>query len=77
MAMKLPTPPDARAEPWSATDKGQFVGLELAQLGKALRRQHVAGDVGHDFRQIADTALSVDHARSGAPKRTSFAPRRT
>ena len=53
---------DARAEPRLAAHQRQLVGLELAQLGEAFRRQRLAGNVGHDFRQVADPALGIDHA---------------
>jgi hypothetical protein len=54
---------DARADARRAAHERQLVDVDLAQLGKPLRRKFVAGDVGDDFRQIADAALGVEHAR--------------
>ena len=53
---------DARADARRAAHERQLVDVDLAQLGKPLGRKHVAGDVGNDFRQIADAALGVEHA---------------
>jgi hypothetical protein len=53
---------DARADARRAAHERQLVDVDLAQLGKPLRRKHVAGDVRDDFRQIADAALGVEHA---------------
>ena len=53
---------DARADARRAAHERQLVDVDLAQLGKPLRRKFVAGDVGDDFRQIADAALGVEHA---------------
>jgi hypothetical protein len=53
---------DARADARRAAHERQLVDVDLAQLGKPRRRKFVAGDVGDDFRQIADAALGVEHA---------------
>src|SRR5580693_1812024 len=55
-------PADARPDPRLAFDQGQLGRIEFLQLGKALRRQRFAGEIGNDFRQIANLALVVDHA---------------
>ena len=60
--MKLPTLPTQGPMRGLPRTSGSLSGLSLRSLFEALRRQRVAGDVGHDFRQIADAALRVDHA---------------
>jgi hypothetical protein len=53
---------DAGADAWIAAHRRQLFRLQLAQLVEALWRQHVARDVGNDFRQVAQLAVLVDHA---------------
>src|SRR5580700_2312075 len=55
-------PGDARPDPRLAFHQWQFFRIELFQLGKAAGREHVGGNVGNDFRQIADVAFGIDQA---------------
>ena len=52
---------------WSAEARSgfhhrQFRNVGLLDLGEALRRERVAGDVRHDLRQVADLAVFVHDA---------------
>ena len=58
---------DARAKPRRAADQRQLVGLELAELRQPFGRKRLAGDVGDHFREVADTALGIEHAGLFAP----------
>src|SRR5579862_4165136 len=55
-------PADARPDPWLALHQRQLFRIELFQLGEVFRRQRLAGEIGNDFRQVANLALGVDHA---------------
>jgi hypothetical protein len=55
-------PTDTGAKPRLAGHHLQFLEIGLLDLGEALGRQRLAGNVGHDFRQIADLAIGVDDA---------------
>src|SRR5580704_1716593 len=53
---------DARPDARLAFDQRQFFRIELFQLGEAAGREHVTGNIGNDFGQIADAAFGIDHA---------------
>src|SRR5262249_42434091 len=48
---------DASAEPLLAAYERQLFDFKLAQLVEALARKCVAGNVGHDFRKVAQPVL--------------------
>jgi len=51
---------DAGAEARIAANERQLVDRRLANLGQALGRQRVGGDIRHHLREVADAAFGVD-----------------
>src|SRR5262249_21284671 len=54
--------PDTWPDAGALAGDRQLVDLGLGDLGEALRAEHVAGDVRHDARQVADAALGINDA---------------
>ena len=59
---EIADPADARPDARIAAHQRQLVDLRLADLGEPLGRERLAGDVGHDLRQVADAALRIEDA---------------